>query len=128
MDSTLSTIRKSSSIRTTYPIATDSLDNHISLLSDILSHVTRRLELNIEKCKFAQIAVDFLGYSAITEGIRPIITHIPSIKVYPAYITFKQLRVWDFSLTSGSLFRTLPLLLIHFEIDDDYIQAFKLLK
>lgn len=61
-------------------VATADLSTHIEVLREVLRCLSsRRLMLNLGKCKFAHTTTDFLGYSASAEGIRPNDTHIRAI-------------------------------------------------
>lgn len=65
-------------------IATEDLDDHMAVLDDVLRGLSKRcLELNLNKCKFAYTTIEFLGYSATAEGIRPNDAHIRAVRDYP---------------------------------------------
>lgn len=93
----------------------------------------------MSKCKFAYTVVDFLGYSASAEGIRPNETHTESIRNYPMPKTYKQLRSClglfsyfrRFIKNYASIAHPLQRLIsndVKFEIDSNCVRAFETLQ
>lgn len=74
-------------------IATDDLESHMEILTEVMRRLAKyELKLNLKKCQFAYETVNFLGYAASKEGIRPNESHIQAIKEYPMPTTLRQVR------------------------------------
>ncbi len=50
------------------------------------------LVLNIEKCSFAQSAVDFLGHRITAEGASPLESHVAAVQDFPQPATVQGLQ------------------------------------
>lgn len=65
-------------------IATSDPIEHLRILEKLLVILANNgIELKLSKCRLLQSSVDYLGYSANCEGIRPNDTHIKAIRKYP---------------------------------------------
>lgn len=65
-------------------IATATFEEHIAILSELLSLLTEAgLHLNMDKCKFAYFQLNYLGYCVSENGISPNEDHLKAIKEFP---------------------------------------------
>lgn len=65
-------------------IATKTIEHHFQVLEKVYKLlVANRLELRLDKCRFLQTKLDYLGYTITNEGIRPIDQGIKAIKKFP---------------------------------------------
>ena len=63
-------------------IATKTVEKHLQILKSLLERLSEfGLELKLSKCKFLQKKVEYLGYTASIEGIKPTDSHIEAIKI-----------------------------------------------
>lgn len=71
-------------------IKSSSEEEHLEHIKKLL--VVTNLTINLEKCKFFQEQVKFLGFILSTEGIRPDPEKIQGIQNFPAPRNIKQLK------------------------------------
>lgn len=65
-------------------IATVDPEENLRILARVLDRLIEYgLELKLEKCRFLQTAVDYLGYTVTVDGVRPNDSHIRAIRDYP---------------------------------------------
>jgi len=66
-------------------IATETIEHHYYILEKVFKLlVANRLELRLDKCRFLQTKLDYLGYTVTSEGIRPTKQGIEAVIKYPA--------------------------------------------
>lgn len=74
-------------------IATETLEENIACLETVLElFQTNGLTINLEKCKFFQNEVSFLGYEISEQGVRPSPRKLKAISEFPTPKTVHQLR------------------------------------
>lgn len=65
-------------------VATATPDSHLAILKRLFNRLGEYgLEINLKKCYLLQSSIDYLGYSANKNGIRPNDSHCATIKNYP---------------------------------------------
>lgn len=74
-------------------IASPDFESHLRTVCDVVKILrSAGLELNLEKCKFGQSEIEYLGYRANAQGIVPSDRHIEAIQNYPMPRTYVQLK------------------------------------
>lgn len=122
-------------------IATKTVEEHLVILKELFKRlVSNRLEVKLSKCKFLYRSIDYLGYNASSQGIRPNDFHINTIKNYPMPRNFKELQscmgllsyfrkfVPNFSRLAIPLLNILKKDKMSFKLDRDCETAFYTLK
>lgn len=72
-------------------LASRTLDEHRHLLHQVLTIIRLRgLKLNLEKCRFAETNIDYLGYHVTPHGIQMNKDHLQAITNYPEPTTAKE--------------------------------------
>lgn len=65
-------------------IATETIEHHFYVLDKVFKLLAKNLlELRLDKCRFFQTKLDYLGYTVTSEGIRPTNQGIEAIKSFP---------------------------------------------
>lgn len=65
-------------------LATESVEEHDKILNDIFKILSdNHMALSIDKCKFAQKEVDYLGYKVTENGIRPLPRKLAALEEFP---------------------------------------------
>lgn len=65
-------------------IATETVEHHLTILEKTFKLlVANCLELRLDKCRFLQTRLDYLGYTVTSEGIQPTTQGIGTIKTFP---------------------------------------------
>lgn len=74
-------------------LATCDPHSHLILLEKLLFKLKQNgLELKFSKCHFMQTSIDYLGYAADRNGIRPNDSHIRAIRDYPIPSNARELQ------------------------------------
>lgn len=74
-------------------IATASLEHHFDLLKKVFSLlVENRLVLRLDKCRFLETELEYLGYSVTREGVRPTSRGIEAVSNFPIPRTVKEVQ------------------------------------
>lgn len=74
-------------------IATHCQEEHLRILDKLLKRIVQSgLEIKLSKCHFFKNQIDYLGYVADAQGIRPNDAHIKSIAAYPQPVNLKTLQ------------------------------------
>lgn len=74
-------------------IATNTLDDHLIMLEKVVNLLVRNnLRLNLEKCKFVQEKIEYLGYEINEKGISPNKRGIEAVTNYPVPQNTKQVH------------------------------------
>lgn len=121
-------------------LATSDVSTHLDLLNKLLGLLSEYgLEIKPSKCKILQHEIQYLGYLANSQGIRPSDEHVRTIRNYPQPTNLKQLQS---ALGLFSYFRRFvpffsrvagPLLNLvrkdtHFNFDKECERAFRALR
>lgn len=65
-------------------IATSDFEEHLSILKEVFEKlVSNKLELRLDKCRFIEPEIRYLGYKVSKEGIRPDEKNIESVANFP---------------------------------------------
>ena len=121
-------------------IATETIDEHLSILSDALKLMSaHQLQIRFDKSQFLKIEIIYLGYQVSVEGIRPNPRNVSVIRDYPIPTNPKALHsflglasyfrrfIHNFSVMAKPLFdllrKDIP---FHFGIDK--LNAFEQIK
>lgn len=65
-------------------IATETLEEHLNILSEVFEIAGRHhLQFRLDKCRFAQTEIDYLGYRVNENGVRPSDANVKSVLDYP---------------------------------------------
>ncbi|XP_011874435.1 PREDICTED: uncharacterized protein LOC105565665, partial [Vollenhovia emeryi] len=65
-------------------IATETIEHHFQILRKVFELlVANRLELRLDKCRFLQTKLDYLGYTITSQGIRPTDQGLVAVKNFP---------------------------------------------
>ncbi|XP_076659907.1 uncharacterized protein LOC143363195 [Halictus rubicundus] len=65
-------------------IATETIEQHLQILEKVFKLlVANRLELRLDKCKFLQTKLVYLGYTVTNEGIYPTEKGLEAVKNFP---------------------------------------------
>lgn len=65
-------------------IATETIEHHFYVLEKVFKLLVENLlELRLDKCRFFQTKLDYLGYTITSEGIRPTNQGLEAIKRFP---------------------------------------------
>ena len=65
-------------------IATETVEHHFRVLRKVFDlMVANLLVLRLDKCRFFQTKLDYLGYTITNEGIRPTIQGLEAVKNFP---------------------------------------------
>ena len=74
-------------------IGSDSVEEHIRLIREVLKRLRKAgLKLKLEKCKFMQKKIDYLGHTLSDRGIEVNDLKVRSIKNYPTPKDKKQIK------------------------------------
>lgn len=74
-------------------ITTASLEEHLSLLSDISNRLSNAgLTINVEKSRFVLKEIEYLGYVVGEGGLRPNLDKVRAIAEFPTPKTVRQVR------------------------------------
>lgn len=74
-------------------IASDSKEQHKEHLNEVFERLNKYgITININKCRFAESKIEFLGHEVSTDGIRPLQEKVRAICEYPLPVTIKDLR------------------------------------
>lgn len=74
-------------------IATQTMEDHIELLTQLLNRLSEfGLELQLNKCKFAFNEIEYLGFIASKEGIRPGTEKTKAIEKFPVPRNAKEVH------------------------------------
>lgn len=66
-------------------IATETLEHHFQVLKKVFKLLTANLlDLWLDKCRFLQTKLDYLGYTIISDGIQPTKQGVEAIRKFPA--------------------------------------------
>lgn len=121
-------------------IASEDIDEHLALLSEVLRCVAvNGLELQLKKCKFAYSSIEYLGFVLSSEGILPGTNKLAAVQNFPLPTSAKHVHsflglcsffrrfIVGFSQCANPLYKLLrketP-----FEFDDKCLQSFEKLK
>ncbi|XP_076301534.1 uncharacterized protein LOC143219409 [Lasioglossum baleicum] len=65
-------------------IATETIEHHMEVLGKVFKLLTANLlNLRLDKCRFLQTKLDYLGYTVTNEGIRPTEQGLEAVKKFP---------------------------------------------
>jgi len=65
-------------------IATETIEHHLRILEKVFKLlVANCLELRLDKCRFLQTKLDYLGYTVTGEGIQPTDQGLEAVKKFP---------------------------------------------
>lgn len=65
-------------------VATETVEHHLLVLEKVFQLcVANKLELRLDKCKFLQTRLEYLGYTITSEGIRPTERGVNDVKRFP---------------------------------------------
>lgn len=121
-------------------IASKSISEHFEIIKEVLQCIALNgLELQLSKCKFGYMCVEYLGYEVTSHGIRPGMNHLRAINKYPVPQNQKQFHSFmglcsyfrRFIIGFSSKARPLQKLLkenVKFNFDDECLTTFELLK
>lgn len=74
-------------------IATETIEHHFHVLEKVFKLlVANLLELRLDKCRFFQTKLDYLGYTITSEGIRPTNQGLEAIKKFPIPRSIKDVQ------------------------------------
>ena len=74
-------------------IATNTIEDHVDVLTKILRRISEcELELQLKKCKFAYNEVEFLGFVASGNGIKPGKIKTEAIENFPIPKNVKEVQ------------------------------------
>lgn len=74
-------------------VATTTPTEHLVILKKVFDRLRQyNLEINLQKCHLLKKSIDFLGYRADKNGIRPNGTHCSTIKDYPIPKNLRELQ------------------------------------
>jgi len=98
-------------------IATETIDEHLSILSDALKLMSaHQLQIRFDKSQFLKVETIYLGYQVSVEGIRPNPRNVSVIRDYPVPTNHKTLHsllglapyfrrfIYNFSVIAKPLF------------------------
>lgn len=121
-------------------IATETLEHHFQVLEKVFKLlVANLLELRLDKCRFLQTKLDYLGYTITGEGIRPTDRGLEAIKKFPAPRSMRDVQsflglcpyfrkfVENFSVIAKPLY-DLTKKNAEFNFEETERQAFEILK
>jgi hypothetical protein len=121
-------------------LATDSIDNHLILLKDILNTLAKNhVQLRIEKCQFLKTEIEFLGYKISFNRILPSDKHLKSIQSYPVphdirslqrfigFVSYFRKFILNFNKIASSLYEILKNK-SEFKFESKHLSAFNELR
>lgn len=121
-------------------IATDNIKDHLQILEEVLNKlVANKLQLRLDKCKFLQHEIDYLGYIINSSGVRAndkgleAIKHFPtpsnlvSVQSFLGLCSYFRRFIKDFSLMAKPL-HDLSKKNKEFKFGDEERKSFELLK
>lgn len=91
-------------------VISETLEHHFEILKKVLNLlVENKLELRIDKCKFFQTALEYLGYRISVSGVSPTSHGIEAVVNFPSHKTFERFRAfWVCVPISENLSRVFP--------------------
>ncbi len=72
-----------------------SLEDHELHLFQVLSRLQEhRLVINLEKCVFGAISVDFLGHRVSVDRDRPLLAHMETVEKFPESTSIREMQAF----------------------------------
>jgi hypothetical protein len=121
-------------------LASESLDEHLSLLSEVLHCIAvNGLELQVNKCQFAYNSIEYLGFVVSSEGIKPGTAKLAAVQQFPLPSSVKEVQSFlglcsffrrfipGFAQCASPLYKLLHKD-VKFDFNDKCLEAFKTLQ